>query len=77
MMELCSTKEMVERLKDVISRRMGNVKVYDWHVADELCITTASLATKIMRDSPPLAEILIFCNRNWIDPLKITIKKSI
>ena len=76
MNELCSTREMVERLKDVISRRLGNVYVKDWHVADELRINSSVLSLKIKRDSPPFAEILIFCSRNWIDPLKITMKKE-
>lgn len=77
MTQLCSTREMVERLKDVISKRLGNTHVKDWHVADELGVEAKTLSKQVTRDSPPLAEILIFCSRNWIDPLKIIIKKSI
>ena len=74
--ELCSTREMIERLKDAISIRTGNRLVKDWHVADEIMISPANLATMIKRDSPPLREIILFCNKNWIDPLRIVIKKN-
>lgn len=76
MNELCSTREMVERLKDVISLRVGNRKVFDWHVADELGLEANNLSAMILRDSPPLEEILIFCNKRWVDPLKVVMKKS-
>lgn len=76
MSELCSTREMTERIKDVISKRVGNTKVFDWHVAVELEISAENLASMIKRDSPPLEQILLFCNKNWVDPLKVTIKKN-
>ncbi|MCX6076408.1 MAG: hypothetical protein NTW78_05905 [Campylobacterales bacterium] len=75
MNELCETREMVERIKDIISKRLGNIKVFDWHVADELGVSQMNLATMIKRDSPPLKEIMLFCNKNWVDPLRVVIKK--
>lgn len=74
--ELCSTKEMIERLKDVISLRTGDKKIFDKNVAYELGVTQSNLATMIKRDTPPLEQIILFCNKNWVDPLRITIKKN-
>jgi len=76
MNELCSTREMVERIKDIISRRIGRKKVFDWHVAVALDIGQSTLASMIKRDSPPLREILLFCSKELVDPLRITIKKN-
>lgn len=76
MNELCDTKEMVERLKDTISIPLGERKVFDRHVAWVLGVTQENLATMKKRNSPPLKEILLFCNRCGLDPMKIVMKCS-
>jgi len=74
--ELCDTKEMVERLKDVISKPLGEQKVYDKHVAWVLGVSQMNLATMKKRNAPPLEEILLFCSRCGLDPMKIVMKCS-
>ncbi|NOQ30016.1 MAG: hypothetical protein GQ570_02710 [Helicobacteraceae bacterium] len=72
----CSTREMVERLKDIVSTHWLDEKVYDKDVAVLLNIEHSNLATKIKRDRPPLKEILLFCDRCGLDPFKILLKKK-
>jgi hypothetical protein len=73
--ELCSTRQMVENLKDAIFLKKGGL-TRDNDIATMLGITETNLATKISRDSPPLKEILLFCDKHWIDPMRIVMKSS-
>jgi len=65
-----TTREAVERIKDIISKEIDGF-VYDKHVAKKLGMTQAALACKIKRDSLPLKEIALFCYKNSIDIKKI------
>jgi len=76
MYELCSTREMIENIKDVLSLRLGERVVFDRDVAREIGVTEVNIATRIKRDSPPLKEILLFCAKWRVDVKSITIKKS-
>ncbi|DAB29342.1 MAG TPA: hypothetical protein CFH84_10065 [Sulfurimonas sp. UBA12504] len=76
MNELCETREMVERIKDIISLPSKEEKIYDWHVACVLRISDARLATMKKRNTPPLREIILFCDRCGLDPMKIVMKCS-
>lgn len=76
MNELCSTEEMIERMKDVLSKHITENIVYDWHVADALGLTSDNLATMKKRNKVPLEEIVLFCDRCGLNPLNIVIKKK-
>ena len=73
--DLCTTEEMTEKIKNILSKHITNHKVYDWHVADILHISSENLATIKKRDKPPLKEIILFCDRCGLDPMKIILKK--
>ena len=73
--EFCTTREAIERIKDILSNHIKG-RVYDWHVADSLRLSYANLATMKSRDTIPLKEITLFCDRCGINPLKIVMKKS-
>lgn len=55
-----STKESVERIKDIISVDIQGC-VYDHHVADALGVEYSALRTAIARDKTPVKEIAEFC----------------
>ena len=74
--EFISTREMVERIKDVLSKHKKEKRVFDGDVAGVLRMTQDALATRINRDSPPISEILLFCNRTGLDINKIVFKKD-
>lgn len=75
MSELCSTSEMIERIRNICQRHLSrNVTIGD--VAAVLRISHDNLATRKYRDSPPLREIILFCDRYKLDVMKIVIKKS-
>lgn len=76
MNELCSTGEMVERLKDVLSKHITQNNVYDWHVADVLGLSCENLASMKSRNKVPFEEIILFCDRCGYPPMKIFMKDS-
>lgn len=71
MNEFCDMREIVERIKDIISLRLGNKNVFDIDVAIELKINKKSMSTIIKRNTIPHKEIMLFCSRYSINPLKI------
>jgi hypothetical protein len=76
MNELCSTEEFLERMKDILSKHIDKPKVFDGDVADILHVDKQNMATMKRRNKLPLKEILLFCDRCGLDPLKIIMKKS-
>jgi hypothetical protein len=74
--EFISTREMVENIKDVLSHHKNEKIVFDNDVAGVLRMSTEALATRIARNSPPIPEILLFCNRTGLDINKIVFKKN-
>ena len=62
---------IIEKLKDVLSKDGSREKVFDKDVADSLNITQANLATMKTRNKIPFANILDFCalkkiSINWL-----------
>ena len=78
MNELCSTKEIIEKIKDIISRQPSfrGKKVFDIDVAGVLRLTQANLATKKRRNVIPFKEIVLFCERCGLDSRDILFKKK-
>lgn len=63
--------EIIERLKDIISKDSDNKKVFDKDVATELDITQVNFATMKNRGKIPYDKILDFCAKkkisiNWL-----------
>jgi len=64
-------KDLLPKLKDVISKELGDKKVYDKDVADALEINHLTFATMKNRGKVPYEEILNFCatrkiSINWL-----------
>ncbi len=64
-------KELLPKLKDVISKELGNKKVFDKDVADALNINQLTFATMKNRGKVPYEEVLDFCAKrkisiNWL-----------
>ena len=64
-------QEILPKLKDIISKELGNKKVYDKDVADILNIKQLTFATMKQRGKIPYPEILDFCAKkrisiNWL-----------
>ena len=62
---------IIEKLKDVLSKDGKNDKIFDKDVADSLNITQANLATMKTRNKIPFSNILDFCamkkiSINWL-----------
>ncbi|WP_455756500.1 hypothetical protein [Sulfurimonas sp.] len=76
MSELCSADEIVEKIKDIISKPKGNKKVFDGDAAGVLNLTCGNLATMKKRNKVPYKEILLFCDRVGLDPRDIVFKKQ-
>lgn len=74
MSELCTTEEMIERIKDIISTKVGDRKVFDSDVADLLGVSRINLYTMKKRNRLPLREVILLCDRCGLDPLKIVMK---
>ncbi len=64
-------KEILNRIKDILSQELGNKKVYDKDIAESLGINHVSFATMKSRKKIPYKEILEFCAKrkvsiNWL-----------
>jgi phage repressor protein C with HTH and peptisase S24 domain len=64
-------KEILPKIKDVISSELGNKKVFDKDVAEALGINQLTFATMKNRNKMPYEEILAFCatkkiSINWL-----------
>lgn len=76
MNELCSVAEMIERIKDTLSLCPSVERTRDKHVAYVLRISDNHLSTLKKRNKLPLREIILFCDRCGLDPMKIVMKRS-
>lgn len=65
-----TVSEMIERIKDVACVHHKG-KVFDMDVAALLRMGNLALASAKKRDAPPIKQILFFCNRTGIDPMRI------
>ena len=75
--EFCSVAELVERIKDILSRQpsfKGRL-VFDSDVAALLGITKVNLATIKRRNKMPFREVVSFGIRCGYDPREL-LKKS-
>ncbi len=64
-------KEMLPKIKDVISQDLGDARVFDKDVADALGINQLTFATMKNRGKIPFEEVLNFCAQkkisiNWL-----------
>ncbi|RUM67162.1 MAG: phage repressor protein [Sulfurospirillum sp.] len=64
-------KDILPKLKDVISKELGDKRVFDKDVADALGINHLTFATMKSRNKIPYEEILDFCAKrkisiNWL-----------
>jgi hypothetical protein len=64
-------KEILFRVKDILSSEVGNRKVFDRDVADALSLNHLTLATMKSRNKIPYQELLDFCAKrkisiNWL-----------
>ena len=64
-------KDIVERIKDVISIESGEHKILDKNVAHELGLSPGALAVKKSKNLLPYDELTMFCirrkiNTNWL-----------
>ncbi len=69
--DIMDFKDLLPKLKDVISQELGNKKVFDKDVADALEINHLTFATMKNRGKVPYEEILNFCAKrkisiNWL-----------
>ena len=73
-------EEVVERLKDILAKEIGNKKVYDKDVAKALGLRAEHFSMLKKRQRLPLEELLDFCAKrkisiNWLlydqDPLSL------
>jgi hypothetical protein len=70
--EFVSTNEIVERIKDAISTKVGNKKVFDQDVADLLNIPRKSFGCVKKRGYPIFyLEVIKLCYRTGLDPMKL------
>jgi len=64
-------KDIIDKIKDIISSEMGNKKIYDKDIALSLSINHLTFATMKNRNKLPYQEILDFCavrkiSINWL-----------
>jgi len=70
--EFVTTNEIIERIKDVISTKIGNKKVFDYDVADLLNIPIKSFGCVKKRGYPNFyLEVIKMCARTGLDPMKL------
>lgn len=68
---MLTIEEVIERLKDILSKEYGERKIFDKDVAKALGITPEHLSMLKRRQKLPLPELLDFCARkriniNWL-----------
>jgi SOS-response transcriptional repressor LexA len=71
MVKMFNFKDMLVKIKDIISADLGNKKVFDKDVADALGINHLTFATMKNRGKVPYEEVLNFCAKkkisiNWL-----------
>jgi len=69
--DIMNFKDVLPKIKDVISKELGDKKIYDKDVADALSINHLTFATMKNRGKVPYEEILNFCasrkiSINWL-----------
>ena len=74
--EFATTKEMIERIKDILSPFYPDKKIMRKHVAEVLKMSTDTLNGRVYNGSPPVDNIVKFCRRTGVDPMKIIFKDS-
>mgnify|MGYP006921639983 CR=1 FL=1 len=74
--EFITTRDMVERIKDIVEPHNNGKKVFDGDVAGLLKIEPGNLATMIKRNRPPIVEIVQWCYRTGRNVNEIVFKKT-
>jgi hypothetical protein len=68
--EFVNTEIIIDRIAAILEPH-SQERVYDKEVSAVLRIHPVTLAAKKKRNSPPIKEILLFCHRTGLDPMKI------
>jgi|GEM_PF-4167935 len=70
--EFVSNAEIIERIKDILSTKIGNKKVLDQDVASFVGVTWQVLASAKSRNYPSFHnDILKMCARTGLNPMKL------
>lgn len=70
--EFVSNAEVIERIKDILSTKVGNKKVFDKDVAEFIGINQYSLASAKKRNYPTFCRVILkMCARTGVDPMKL------
>ena len=70
-------KTILARLKEIIKQQLqSDKKVLDKHIAAELNIKPATLASYKSRDTLPYKAILTYCHENRLDVRKVLFDES-
>ncbi|MDP3290638.1 MAG: hypothetical protein Q8M43_01250 [Sulfuricurvum sp.] len=70
--DIVTVEEMIERIKDYLSPHTQKCP-QDQDVAGVLRINVRNLATMKKRNKIPFKEVILFCKRTGLDPMKILI----
>ena len=72
-----NVNEIIERMKDFISIKHGNKKVYDKDIAQYLKICPKKLSSYKKTNKVPYEELLFFCHREEITFESIVMKEKL
>lgn len=76
--DFVNVEELIERIKDRLSKSVGERCVFDSDVAEALCIKKRILANAKHRNSNTklLEPVLRYCMRERIDPIAFLMKQT-
>lgn len=76
--DFVNVEELIERIKDRLSKSVGERCVFDSDVAKALCIKKRILANAKHRNSNTklLEPVLRYCMREKIDPIALLVKEK-
>lgn len=70
--EFVPNTEVIERIKDILSTKVGNKKVFDKDVAEFIGVTWQTLASTKRRNYPTFHRVILkMCARTGLDPMKL------
>jgi len=70
--EFVSNTEVIKRIKDILSTKIGDKKVFDKDVAEFIGISWKTLASVKRREYPIFYRVILkMCARTGLDPMKL------
>lgn len=70
--EFVPNTEVIERIKDILSTKIGNKKVFDKDVAELIGVPWQTLASIKRRKYPAFYKVVLkMCARTGLDPMKL------